>query len=134
MSPRNNLPIKGTGFKRHSRVPILECSPGSRDQPQEVKRRNPILDTQQDTRSLVNKQVAPANLVLLSIRIDGRPDPIRRYKGVTGLYQALCGRGTEDAPVPDDQGFKSPCHMSGDLISPLVQEMAWNNNNIHGCV
>jgi hypothetical protein len=135
MRPGDNLPIKGTGFQRSRRMPVLERGPIPRNQPQEIKRGNPILNTQQNARRLVNKEVAPANLVLLGPRIECWPDPIRRYNSVTGLYQASCGRGSEDAPIPDDKGFKSSCHMCGDLGGPLVQEMAWNNNDIdRGCI
>jgi hypothetical protein len=71
MSPRNNLAIKGTGFKRHIGMPILECLPVSCDQPQEVKCGDSILNAEYNAGRLVNKQVAPANLMLLGPCIDG---------------------------------------------------------------
>jgi hypothetical protein len=84
MRPRNNLPIKGAGFQGDRRVPILERDPVPCDQPQEIKGRDPVLDAEYDARRLVNKEVAPANLMLLGPRIECWPDPIRRYNYITG--------------------------------------------------
>jgi hypothetical protein len=71
MVPWNNLPIKSTGFQGHRSVAILERDPVPCDQPQEVKCGDSVLDAQYNTGRLINKEMAPANLVLLSIRIEG---------------------------------------------------------------
>jgi hypothetical protein len=70
MGPRNNLAIKGTGFQGDHRMPILKRLPVPCDQPQKVKCGDSILNAQQDTCRLINKEMAPANLMLLGPRIE----------------------------------------------------------------
>jgi hypothetical protein len=55
MGPGDNLAIKGAGFQRGHRMPILERGPIPCNQPQEVKGRDSILDAQYNASGLINE-------------------------------------------------------------------------------